>query len=261
MKKSISILCATYLFGTGLATAATAIIDFGVAGSTTPTYAFAQTHNILQSAAVPISTTMDTDEEWKFASWTSRPLGASASPVFSESLWDGNQYFTDFVNSLQLASGDASSFSDIWRDGLNSMPNSGLNSGIANITFSGLVAGQTYTISLGMGRADQTNSTTAISTTSGTLLGGSWFQSDGTFGSTAFTEYQSNSANLQAIASYDITADASGKIQLSMSNSTQFAAFQFVTISDGRDNIPEPGSAALALLGFSALGFRRRRKR
>lgn len=250
MKKSISILCATYVFGTGIASAATAIIDFGYSNTTTPAYANAVGDNILQSNAVSIKTTTGGTLGWQFANWMSRTPSPSGSPVFAATTWDNKQAFNDFTDSLQLPAG-TSDFSDVWRDGLNSF------SGAGNITFSGLAAGHTYTISLGMGRATDSGSDMQISTTMGTLTGGSWFQSNGTSGSTALATFAQRASGVQAIASYDITADSAGKIQLTITNSSQYVALQFATISD---NIPEPGSAALALLGLPVLTFRRRRK-
>lgn len=140
----------------------------------------------------------------------------------------------------------------IWQDSNNL----GSSSGTASmLTFSGLLAGETYAVSLGIGRLDAGSATT-FNLQAGTFVDGYSFMgnsADKTVIENGTSSITTGSNN-PGVAVFYVQADDEGKIAIS--GWGQYQGLAFASIG----SVPEPASASLGLLGLGMLMMRRRRR-
>lgn len=140
----------------------------------------------------------------------------------------------------------------IWQDS-NSLGNSSETASM--LTFSGLLAGETYAVSLGIGRYDAGSATT-FNLQAGTFVDGYSFMgnsADKTVIENGTSSITTGSNN-PGVAVFYVQADDEGKIAIS--GWGQYQGLAFASIG----SVPEPASASLGLLGLGMLMMRRRRR-
>lgn len=168
-----------------------------------------------------------------------------------ESKWQaGAPLFDEFSEDVLGLDGRLAG--QIWQDSISL----GNSSGTASmLTFSGLLAGETYAVSLGIGRYDAGTATT-FNLQSGTFVDGYSFMgnsADKTVIENGTSSITTGSNN-PGVAVFYVQADDEGKIAIS--GWGQYQGLAFASIG----SVPEPASASLSLLGLGMLMMRRRRR-
>lgn len=203
------------------------------------------------------------DQNGTSTGWTLETTGLrwDASPgskAFADTVWDNGTAMSDLTTSLGTTPSD---FYSCWGD--NALI--GMD-GKTTLTLSGLTVGQTYTISLGIGRGDAGFSQTPghnfkIDLSAGTASSGKYaLNSMGTWNSLTNLDqtltFNQAGANA-AIVQWELTPDADGKISFDFYSSQvkSYQGLDFLTIQQ----VPEPASAILLLGGMMVLPFRRKR--
>lgn len=213
-----------------------------------------------------LATTGGQSTGWTLTTTGLRWDSSMSAKVQDENAWNNGTAMSDLTGSLGTNSGFGYS---CWGDNVLIA-----TSGVSTLTLSGLTIGQTYTISLGVGRGDSgfginSNQKFTIDLKTGISSSSRYsMNNDGLWTELTATEdaYHNTLSHLQfgrntakaGIMQLEVTPDENGTISFDLYSNTKngasYQAIDFMTIT----TVPEPAGSVLLASGVLLLSFRRK---